>query len=75
MNYNGEISKVKIGETGFHVRMKFQENINTKILAGKAEEHGIRVIPLSENGLMLTSANVPIEEYENAIFLMKKSFI
>ena len=71
----GEQVKVKIGETGFHVRMKFQENINTKILAGKAEEHGIRVIPLSENGLMLTSANVPIEEYENAIFLMKKSFI
>ncbi len=71
----GEQVKVKIGETGFHVRMKFQENIDTKILARKAEEQGIRVILLSENGLMLTSANVPIEEYENAIFLMKKSFI
>lgn len=73
-NTFGEKVQVKIGETGFHVRMKFLQERDAKELARCARKAGIAVTPLKGGIIMLTSANVAVEDYEKSIFLLKKSF-
>lgn len=71
----GEDVAVKISESGFHVHMIFSKEIDTNELEKRAKEQGIAITVLKKNTLMLTSANVAMEDYKKAIFLLKEVFI
>ncbi len=76
-NVLGTKGEPRIGETGFHVYVTLDTNLNAEEVAKKAKEKGLLILPEADSGegrptIMLNIANVAVSDYETAMMLLKE---
>ena len=73
----GTKGEPRIGETGFHVYVTLDTDLSAEVVARRAKEKGLLVLPEVDSGegrptIMLNIANVAVSDYETAMTLLKE---